>query len=54
MKHKILPGFLAVAVVSAMGIAPVRVQAASSIEDVKQNLKSKGIVEQEMYPILMS
>ncbi|WP_343084734.1 CAP domain-containing protein [Blautia producta] len=44
MKHKILPGFLAVAVVSAMGIAPVRVQAASSIEDVKQNLKSKGIV----------
>lgn len=43
MKHKILPGFLAMAVVSAMAITPVRVQAAS-IEDVKQNLKSKGII----------
>ena len=43
MKHKILPGFLAMAVVSAMAINPVRVQAAS-IEDVKQNLKSKGII----------
>ncbi len=43
MKHKILPGFLAMSVVSAMAITPVRVQAAS-IEDVKQNLKSKGII----------
>ena len=38
MKHKILPGFLALAVVSAMGMAPARVQAAS-LEDVKQNLQ---------------
>lgn len=43
MKHKILPGFLAVAVVSAMGMAPASVQAAS-IEDVKQNLQGKGII----------
>ena len=43
MKHKILPGFLALAVVSAMGMAPARVQAAS-IEDVKQNLQGKGII----------
>lgn len=43
MKHKILPGFLALAVVSAMGIAPARVQAAS-LEDVKQNLQGKGII----------
>lgn len=43
MKHKILPGFLALAVVSAMGMAPARVQAAS-LEDVKQNLQGKGII----------
>lgn len=43
MKHKILPGFLALAVVSAMGMAPSRVQAAS-LEDVKQNLQGKGII----------
>ena len=43
MKHKILPGFLALAVVSAMGMAPATVQAAG-IEDVKQNLQGKGII----------
>ena len=43
MKHKILPGFLALAVVSAMGTAPATVQAAG-IEDVKQNLQGKGII----------
>ena len=43
MKHKRLPGFLALAVVSAMGMAPARVQAAS-LEDVKQNLQGKGII----------
>ena len=43
MKHKILPGFLALAVVSAMGMAPAPVQAAG-IEDVKQNLQGKGII----------
>ena len=43
MKHKILPGFLALAVVSTMGMAPATVQAAG-IEDVKQNLQGKGII----------
>lgn len=43
MKHKILPGFLALAVVSAMGMATATVQAAG-IEDVKQNLQGKGII----------
>ena len=43
MKHKILSGFLALAVVSAMGMAPATVQAAG-IEDVKQNLQGKGII----------
>ena len=43
MKHKILPGFLALAVVSAMGMAPATVQAAG-IEDVKQHLQGKGII----------
>ena len=43
MKHKTLPGFLALAVVSAMGMAPATVQAAG-IEDVKQNLQGKGII----------
>ena len=43
MKYKILPGFLALAVVSAMGMAPATVQAAG-IEDVKQNLQGKGII----------
>ena len=43
MKHKILPGFLTLAVVSTMGMAPATVQAAG-IEDVKQNLQGKGII----------
>lgn len=43
MKHKILPGFLALAVVSAMGMATATVQA-TGIEDVKQNLQGKGII----------
>ena len=43
MKHKILPGFLELAVVSAMGMATATVQAAG-IEDVKQNLQGKGII----------